>query len=524
MTFRRVLLFTFLFSLLTSASAWAQESADDRPAFSLSTSEVFTTKDAPSFYLTFRRVSRLDFRVYKIRDPFTFFAGLRDPHQLGSDEVHVAQEPTWIERLADWKRVQRQGVQGFMRAQASHDYRAARRAATDKVEVAQRVTLNVNTFAQVPLLNPDQLITSWREILPDHRDAEVRRVPVEVKAPGIYVVEAVNDLLRAYTVVIVSDMGLVTKTAPGQVVFFAANRFTGEPAGDCSVRVLVSQKAVAEGKTSADGLYEAAIPDTKPEDVVGVAQCGEQMAATDPSSYALQEPARELVGYTYTDKPIYRPGHTVHMKAILRWRQHDALLPFDKPEAEIVAADPNDKVIFRKQVKVDAFGAVQATFLVPVTGALGNYTLKVQSGDVQTSSAFEVQEYRKPEFEVIVTPSSRFVVQGNDAIVTVQARYYFGQPVANGLLHWVMNRSPTTRRFDGATAWKGKATPISTVTTRSSKAHCDSMPTAARKCMCRWPRMKRVTTTAPASKRKSPTPPAAKCRATPWSTRPSARS
>lgn len=430
-----------LFAFCLPASA--QESpGDDQPAFSLSTSEVFTTRDAPNFYLTFRRVPRLDFRVYKVRDPFTFFLGLKDPHQLGSGDVYVPQERTWIERLADWKRGQRQSVQRFARAQASHEYRAARRAATDKVEVAQRVTLNVNTFAQVPLLNPDQLITSWREILPDHRDPEVRRVPVDVKAPGIYVVEAVNDLLRAYTVVIVSDTGLVTKAAPGQVLFFAANRFSGEPAAGCDIRVIIGQKFVAEGKTSADGLYEAALPDTKPEDVVGVAQCGDQMAATDPGSYALREPTRELVGYVYTDKPIYRPGHTVHMKAVLRWRQHDTLAAFDRPDAEIVAADPNDKVIFRRQVKVDAFGSVQATFPVPMTGALGNYTLKVQSGDLQTSSAFEVQEYRKPEFEVIVTPATRFVLQGRDAVVTVQARYYFGQPVANGLLRWVVNQQP----------------------------------------------------------------------------------
>ena len=178
------------------------------------------------------------------------------------------------------------------------------------------------------------------------------------------------------------------------------------------------------------------------EDVVGVAQCGEQMAATDPGSWSLQEPARELAAYIYTDKPIYRPGHAVHLKAVLRWRHLDALAAFDRGEVEVVAADPNDKVIFRQQVKVDGFGAVQASFTVPATAALGNYTIRVQSGDEQASSAFEVQEYRKPEFEVIVTPAARFEIQGREAVITVQARYYFGQPVANGKLHWVVNQQP----------------------------------------------------------------------------------
>ena len=144
-------------TLMTCVPAFAQESpaADDRPAFSVSTSEVFTTRDAPNFYLTFRRVPHLDFRVYKVKDPFAFFEGLKDPHQLGTGEAYVKQERTWLERFADWKRGQRQSVQSFARAQASHSYRAARRAASDQAVVAERVTLNVNNFAQVPLLNAE---------------------------------------------------------------------------------------------------------------------------------------------------------------------------------------------------------------------------------------------------------------------------------------------------------------------------------------------------------------------------------
>ena len=56
------------------------------------------------------------------------------------------------------------------------------------------------------------------------------------------------------------------------------------------------------------------------------------------------------------------------------------------------------------------------------------------------SAAFEVQEYRRPEFEVIVTPANRFVVQGGEAVATVQARYYFGQPVANARVRYVVNQ------------------------------------------------------------------------------------
>ena len=99
-------------------------------------------------------------------------------------------------------------------------------------------------------------------------------------------------------------------------------------------------------------------------------------------------------------------------------------------------------MVFRQQVKVDAFGSVHAGFDVPNTAALGNYIVRVQSGDAQGLGGFEVQEYRKPEFEVIVRPAARFEVQGREAVVSVQARYYFGQPVANAQLRWVVNQQP----------------------------------------------------------------------------------
>ena len=423
-------------------SALAQGAGEERPAFSLSTSEVFTTRDAPNFYLTFKRIQHLDFRVYKVKDPFAFFEGLDNPHQVGTGEAYVKQERTWLETFSDWKREQRQSLRRFARSQASHQYRVDRRAASDQVEVAQRVVLNASTFAQVPLLNADQVVTTWRELLPNRTDPEVRRVPVELKQPGIYVVEAVNDLLRAYTIVIVSDIGLVTKTSPGQMLYFAANRFSGEPVNDCNIHVVFQKKTITEGRTNADGLFEARLPDQKMENLIGVAQCGDQHAATDPGSWTLEQPARELAAYIFTDKPIYRPGHTVHMKAVLRWKQMDALARFDRPDAEVLVSDTNDKVVFRRQVRLDGFGSLQASFPVPATAALGIYAIRVQSGDATGTGGFEVQEYRKPEFEVIVTAANRFVVQGNDAVVNIQARYYFGQPVANAQVRWVVNQQP----------------------------------------------------------------------------------
>ena len=77
---------------------------------------------------------------------------------------------------------------------------------------------------------------------------------------------------------------------------------------------------------------------------------------------------------------------------------------------------------------------------MPATAALGFYNIRIASGEHEANGGFEVQEYRRPEFEVIVSPANRFVVQGNEAVATVQARYYFGQPVANARVRYVVNQ------------------------------------------------------------------------------------
>ena len=122
-------------------------------------------------------------RVYKVRDPFAFFAGLRDLHQMGTDEAPVVPQERSVDRAARRLEAAASVAGCAIRARAGQPRvpRRSGRAASDRAQTAQRVRLNVNTFAQVPLLNPEQLVTSWRELLPDHRDPEVRRVPLEVQ-------------------------------------------------------------------------------------------------------------------------------------------------------------------------------------------------------------------------------------------------------------------------------------------------------------------------------------------------------
>lgn len=444
---RAATLLATLLALAFSSLARAQDDAPtrpvDRPAFSLSSGEIFTTKAAPFVTLTFERLGSLDFRIYRVADPIAFFEGLDEPHALGSEEYTVPTEQTWLERLASWKAERRADVQGFLRRQTSRDYRAQRRAGADKQTIQRRVQLGLQAYAQVPLLNDKQIVASWREMLPRLADADVRRIPLEVNQPGVYLVEAVHGSQLAYTIVMVSDVALITKVGPGTMLAYLVNRMTGQPVPGCTVAAIADKTRLGTGTTDARGLATLPLGDAAPDDLITVARCGEQMVASTPPTYNLSNSSgRELVAHVFTDRPVYRPGHAVKVKAVLRWRSGTAVLPFDQPAVEIAITDRTGRVVHRVRRDVDAFGAVDTEVTLPAAAALGIYTVEVISGEHKASGAFDVQEYRKPEYEVSVTPGVKLARQGQTVEVTVSARYYFGQPVRNADVKLVVQSGP----------------------------------------------------------------------------------
>ena len=404
---------------------------DDRPAFSLSSSEIFTTKASPHITLTFERLGSLDFRVYRVADPFAFFASLADAHALGSETYTVPTEQTWLERLSAWKAARRGDLLRFARRQTSREYRSHRRAGEDRATVQRRVRLGLTSFAQIPLLNDKQIVAAWREIVPRLADADVRRIPIEVRDAGVYLVEAVTGTQLAYTILMVSDVALVTKVGPGTMLAYVVDRAAGTPVAGCEVAVIADQRTVARGTSDARGLTALPLGDVTADEIIAVARCGTQMVASTPAAYGLEKSGRRLVAHVFTDRPIYRPEHVVKAKAVLRWRTGVALEPFDQPSVEVAVTDPGGKVLQRVRRDVDAFGAVDTSLTLPAGAPLGIYGVQVSSGEEKATGSFEVQEYRKPEFEVSVSPTPNLARQGQTVDVVVNARYYFGQP-ANG--------------------------------------------------------------------------------------------
>ena len=422
---------------------------------SLSTNETFLPGDKVSVRLSSSGVNALEFRVYKVNDPAVFFERLADPHSFGQSALkeHIAR-PTPLERFHDWKHSVWISIRNFFREQFSDESREKIRESRERKANPESCAKggkpaakspSPDLFAQVPLLNSAQLILRWRQEVPSHFYYERENVPINSLGKGVYLVEATNGELRAYTIVIVSELGIITKMAPGQVLAFAADRRTGAPVSGADVRVWSDTKEQSRLRTDSNGIAETSLPQGQYQDIRIVAVHGDDVAILTPYAWNLSSnPAEDITGYIYTDRPIYRPTHTVHFKVILRAHGGDAYQPPANKPVQVEIQDPNGKSVLQTKLELSTFGTVHGEFTLAANAALGYYSIFVTAGDANARSAnggFHVEEYKKPEYEVKVTPSKPRVLQGDEITATIEAKYYFGEPVSGASVKYVVHTS-----------------------------------------------------------------------------------
>ncbi len=149
----------------------------------------------------------------------------------------------------------------------------------------------------------------------------------------------------------------------------------------------------------------------------------------------LKDPA--LIMLT-TEKPVYQPGQTIHVRALALDRgshraDADRNLTFE-------VEDSRGNKVFKKSTTTDHFGIAAAEFSLADEVNLGTYHLRALVGDSSAPSntaevALNVERYVLPKFKVAVeftekdNKPRRDYRPGDHVTGTVRASYFFGKPV-----------------------------------------------------------------------------------------------
>jgi uncharacterized protein YfaS (alpha-2-macroglobulin family) len=436
-----------------------------KPFFSLSSNRTFGTGENPRLWLDYRGVSSIDFRVYRVNDPARFFSQLNDPHQMGKEEEEqlattLTHKPSLLERIRSVKSWAYLGIRSYFREQLKTETRYSLNQKFRAPDATvKRTPLNVADYARVPLLNPNQLVTSWREPLTTLESEYDRRlVPLGKREPGVYLVEAVGQELRAYTIVVVTDLAMVEKSSPnGELLVYAVDRRTGAPRADTQIEIVKAQKSLAAGRTNSEGLFRTRIGEQKKEVELGepeiaqvdnhnfviLASQRDNFAISDLESFYFEDGMSESnIGYIYTDRPVYRPTHQVFFKGILRGL--DEQNRYHQPKSQTVSVtikDPNEVHLYEQELRLSSRGTFHGELTLPEETPLGVYEIEAVTDEGTSTGSFEVAEYKKPEYKVSVTTPQKFVPAGGKSKFEINARYFFGAPVANADVKYYIYRS-----------------------------------------------------------------------------------
>src|ERR1019366_3998822 len=432
----RVLLLLFL-------AAPGLSQSEDEPYFSLSSARTFGAGSKASVALTAWNVDTLEFRVYRVDDPVQFLQQLESAHEFGGRAPRPPHQRTWLERIHAWKHGLRTGIRLGLRGQFTESPSAHwERAFASANKPAASPAATGTHYAEAPLLNSQQLVLTFQHRPQSHNRWESQSVDVAVKDRGVYLVEAVRGELRAYTILMVSDLVMVTKNGNGRIVNFLAARNTGEPVRGAELVLLARDARQGTAESDANGLAELKFVDTKQDDLRLVARSGPNFAVNTLASYAFETSREHWTGYIYTDRPVYRPGHTVHFKGILRQLGAAGYTVPAGKSFPVEILDAEQKAVYRKTLTTTATGTIRDDFQLPPSAALGSYSIEVQpGGENSMNGSFEGEEYKKPEYEVRVTPTKARILQGENAQAAIDARYYFGEPVNGAKVKYAVYRT-----------------------------------------------------------------------------------
>ena len=158
--------------------------------------------------------------------------------------------------------------------------------------------------------------------------------------------------------------------------------------------------------------------------------------------------------YVFDDRKMYRPGETVSIKGWVRRLERgpdgDVSLLREDGSAQLnyVVRDSSNNLIDTGDVSVNALGGFHFQFELPDNVNLGYAWIEFRpaSGDLDADEAYhyheiQVQEFRRPEYEVSANVSEGPHIAGGDALATVSARYFAGGPLPNAEVNWEVGAS-----------------------------------------------------------------------------------
>ncbi|HZT60404.1 MAG TPA: alpha-2-macroglobulin family protein, partial [Pyrinomonadaceae bacterium] len=267
-----------------------------------------------------------------------------------------------------------------------------------------------------------------------------------------------QEILRTW--VEVTNIGLDAFTDHDELVGWATSLGDGRPLAGVEMTI---QSTEASATSGADGLVRLPLPQSGSNTPrLLIARRGADAAFLPEqsgwwgggSNWYKQTSADELRWYVFDDRKMYRPGEEVSIKGWIRrvgtGKAGDVgALGGAAETVNYTLRDSRGNEITKGTAQLNALGGFDAKLKLPPTMNLGYANLQLEAGGVkypttgqQYQHQFQVQEFRRPEFEVNAHADEGPHFVGGHAQATVEASYYAGGGLPNSEVNWRVTATP----------------------------------------------------------------------------------
>ncbi len=261
----------------------------------------------------------------------------------------------------------------------------------------------------------------------------------------------------------VTDLAMTAKHSPRASLIWVTSLASGKPVAGAEVSIwrLRGTRPVWSGTTDKSGLAMAPGADQlsggREHKLLFFAQKGGDQNFVDSTSRsginawdfgmdeAWDDKRGSLMGLMFSDRGLYRPGDTVHVKGIVRKREGGALKNPVGMGLSVTATDSRGEKIVVKKLRLSEFGTFSMDVKVPAGAPLGSYSVTAKpDGESRTIyGSFRVEEYRVAEFKVSTKADRRHLVRGEQMGWATNGAYLFGSPMRGAKVNWSMYWSPS---------------------------------------------------------------------------------
>lgn len=392
--------------------------------FYLSTERVFAPGQAAEVQLEANGVTALQVRLYRIAEPRKWFDAQADLHR--PHEESAAPRASTLPLL---RRGARRGLRELLESSRKLFAREARESIKETLPSLHQSAIEgesgIASESVLPPIAEHQLLEIWSMPLEEAGGWVYDTIVVPAYEPGAYLVEATSGDAVASTVVLITDVALVTKQSSSSLLVWAIDPANGAPRGDVAVTVLERGKPLGDAKTNKDGIarFDLGLVSSP----VIYAELGASFTLLDPRFFSANLPEPRV--YIYTERPVYRPGQEVFVKGFAREVKDEAyVLPANKGAVKLELVDPSGQVFHQESLSLSDRGSFDAKIQLPDEPPLGTWQAVAELDGIKHAGQFKVLSYVKPEVQLSVRLDKKSFRSGETVEGDIAGSYFFGAP------------------------------------------------------------------------------------------------